>query len=190
MTKLHVHDLETRDRLVYPDTAGITPASPALAVLTDFRREPPPVIEGSARAQHAAEIMMSEHQHMKLVVDADETLRGIIGLEDMSEQGILQWGMENGVCPTDVLVADVMHPRRFLLCMDYEEFSLSNVADVLEVLQAQRQQYCLVVDKLSHKIIGVLDHRDIVRRINEELALRFALRQQQRHRQARPAPLL
>lgn len=183
MKKLKVYDLETCDRLVYPESSGrITPESPALAVLTDFRRLPPALIEGSALAQHAAEIMASEHQDMKLVVDMDETLRGIIGMEDMSEQSVLMWAMDNGISPAEVLVSDLMHPRRFLFCMDYDELSRSRVEDVLRALQAQRQQYCLVVDRLGHRIVGVLSQRDTMLRVNEGLALRFRARRHQGQR--------
>lgn len=164
MRNLKIYNLESGDCLVQPERIeDITLNSCALEVLIDYRNAAPRLIEGKAIAQQTAELMASEHQNMKLVVDEDEHFMGIVSFEDISEQNILLTAIENGINRNEVLVADLMHSRTSLPVMDYDDVKRSTVSEVIHTLRQYGQQYCLVVDRAEHHILGILSSREISR---------------------------
>lgn len=167
MKNLTVYAVDTIDHLVQPDEFDdVTPESSALTILTDFRNHRPHVVEAHIPAIEAAEAMVQENIHFKLVVDMHGEFVGLISYEDLSEQSILLTQVANGVMRDEVLVSDLMHHRPSIRAINYEEFKRSSVADIIYTLQRHGQEYYIVVDRDQHHIRGVVSSAEISRRLH------------------------
>lgn len=153
MKNLNIYNVDTIDHLVQPDEFDeITEASPALAILTDFKHHRPHVVEAHLSAAEARELMVQENINLKLVVDANKEFIGLIGREE-------------------VLVADLMHVRGSIRAINYDELQRSSIADIIYTLQRHGQQYYIVVDRNQHHIRGVVSTAEISRRLHQPITV-------------------
>ncbi len=166
MKTLDLHPLEEVDHLIYPeDMADITENSPALLVLTDFKLHRPFVIESTTPIDEAENLMKRAHVKLKLVVNKEGKLRGIIAHADLESQHILQLTTQ-GYQRRDITVGDLMIPRRDLSALDYDELRNSTIGQIIATLKQNGVQHCLVVDKNTHSIRGLISASDIARKLH------------------------
>ena len=99
MKTLSLFNLDAVDQLVQPtDFTETSLNSPALSVLSDFKHNQPTMIEGNTSATQALQMMQLEHCQLKLVVDADERMLGLIHIEQLSEQALLRQVIQGIYC--------------------------------------------------------------------------------------------
>jgi Mg2+/Co2+ transporter CorC len=99
------------------------------------------------------------------VIDANQELIGLISYEQLSIQNVLQ-RLGKGVNRTDLTVADLMRPRSEIKALAYEQIKHCTIGDVLNTLQHNGEQHCLVIDTESHHIRGVISASDIANRLH------------------------
>lgn len=174
MKKLALFNLDSVDQLIQPtDFSETTLNSPALSVMTDFKHSQPTMIEGNTSAAIAMNMMQQEHCQLKLVVDANETMQGLIHVEQLSEQAIMRQVIQ-GESRHSIKVRDLMRPRDNIKALAYQQLQNCTIADVVNTLQSSGEQYCLVVDRDNHQIRGLIHAQDVARRLH----MPFAIRQQ------------
>jgi len=151
----------------------ITANSPALAVFTDFKLKTPYTISPDTSPADAERLMLEAHVKMKIVVDADNNLLGILGLRELDEERIIT-RVASGAARAEITVGDLMIPKAKLKAISYKELGTAKVRDVLDALSAEGLQHCLVVDDGSQTIRGLISASDIARKLHIPLSLHKA----------------
>jgi len=142
MKNLTVFSVDAIDHLVQPDEFDdLTPQSPALAILTDFRSHRAHVVEAHIPAAEAVDLMLQENVNIKLVVDGKGEFTGLVSYEDLSDQAIMLIQNSHHVRRNEVLVSDLMHARESIRAINYEDFERASVADIIFTLQRHGQRY-------------------------------------------------
>ncbi|WP_297532277.1 CBS domain-containing protein [Thalassolituus sp.] len=166
MKKLTLYPVQKIDELVQPaDFKEKTLLSPAMDFFTDFRDVEPLVIEGPVPAPEARSLMIRTHVRLKIVVDAAGHFAGVVSAADLSEQNIIAEAAGSGVPRDEVPVSDLMTRKQDLLALNIHEVSSSTIGDVIDFLQDNYQQHCLVIDEDTHQIRGVFSASDISRKL-------------------------
>lgn len=165
------------------DPTSIHIHSPAIEVMTDYRRARPVTISPNASLDEANKMMARSNAQFLLVADEHEHLLGIV--TDTGTQGSrpLAVAHQKSVRPSELVVADVMIDK-------HDEAEVTHLSDVLNarvgnvlaMLKALGTTYCLVVDHDEaehHVLCGVFSLPRIERLIGldpqtEELAHTFS----------------
>ena len=147
MHALNLYKTEAIDTLAWPVVENtITVKSSAMAVFTDFKQHLPHVIDARTPATKIESIMRQSHVRMMLVVNSENRFIGIVTSHDVGEQQIIQ-------------------RKTSLMSFDFSELIRSSVGDVIETLKDYGQHHCLVMDRDSHEIRGVISVSDIAREL-------------------------
>lgn len=171
MKTLALYSVENIDHLVQPaDFSGTTLQSPALTVVTDFKHHEPNMIDANTGARDALQMMQHEHSKLKLVVDKNGELVGLLALEQLSEQAMMRH-IAFGSSRDDICVADVMRPRERIKALAYQQLQHCSISDVVNTLQSSGEQHCVVIDRENHQIRGVISAQDIARRLKIPLQI-------------------
>jgi CBS domain containing-hemolysin-like protein len=167
MPKLTLHSVQNIDQLVFPEkTVYISMNSPAKAFFTDFIDNEPMVIDASVTALEARNMMIKTHVRLKLVVDENNQFLGVIGADHLSDQYILLQATNTGLHSLkEVLVSELMIRKKDLVALDYAELERSTIGNVVNFLQDNHQQHCLVIDRDNHTIRGLFSASDISRKL-------------------------
>lgn len=167
MKNLNVFAVAANDHLVQPEEfEDIQGSTSALAILTDFRRHKPHMVDGHLEASEALEVMRAEDISIKLVVDDKKEFVGVISIDDLSDHNMLLKQMAMHIKRDELMVRDLMHSRSNISAIDYEQFKRACVADVVAALKKSHQEYLLVVDQDAHHIRGIVSSRDISLRLH------------------------
>jgi CBS domain-containing protein len=171
MKNIALYDVDMFDALVWPDEyQGITLQSPAMAVLTDFRKSKPFVIDEGNSATEAEKLMLEEHVRLKIVVNKNNEFLGVISLEDINSQEVMK-RIAEGAERSELSVANFMRPKMALKVIQFCELQKASVADVVDVLKSNGLQHCLVVDREKHQIRGIISASDLARGLRIPLNL-------------------
>jgi len=167
MKNLNVFALAASDHLVQPEEfSDVQANTSALAILTDFRSHKPHMVDSHLEATEALEVMLAENVKVKIVVDDSKEFIGVISVEDLSNHNMLLKQMALHVNRDELLVRDLMHTRASIRALEYDQFKLATVADVVSTMKKTHQEYLLVVDKDAHHIRGIVSARDIASRLH------------------------
>ena len=174
MKTLALYAVEAIDHLVQPaDFEGATLSSPALVVVADFKHSQPNMINAGTSAADALEMMQQEQSKLKLVIDNDGELVGLLHIDQLSDQAIMR-RIAFGQSRNDILVADLMRPRERIKALAYQQLKHCTIGDVVNTLQSSGEQHCVVIDRESHQIRGVISAQDIARRLRMQLHIQQA----------------
>ncbi|XQW84293.1 CBS domain-containing protein [Thalassotalea piscium] len=166
MKNLHLFGLDEVDNIVSPEYFEQTTLdSAASEIFTDFKKVVPLKIEGSTSAVEALKLMIKSHVQMKMVVTENDKFLGIISTKELTEQKIMS-KVVKGTTRDEILVEELMLPRHCLSVFDYQELKRSKVRDVIFALEQNGLNHCLVVDRDTHQIRGVISSSDIARKLN------------------------
>ena len=172
MKNLTIFSLAATDHLVQPEEfEDITASHCALSILTDFRSHKPHMLDAHLDVGEALELMLSEDVRTKLVIDDNREFIGVISLDDLSEHSLALKRIELGVKHSELLVSDLMHARRDMRAVNYDEFAKARVGDVISTMKKQHQAYLLVVDQDAHHIRGIVSAREVAKRLHTEVEI-------------------
>ncbi|SEB00767.1 CBS domain-containing protein [Alkalimonas amylolytica] len=165
MKHLTLYSLDANDHLVQPNECHQQELSTAaIHWLTDFQQHQPSLLEAETPATEALMMLEREHSTLKLVVDANEELIGLISPQQVSAQSIMR-RVVMGEARDEITVRDLMLPRSRLKAVAYQDLLRSKISDVLSTLQREGEAFCLVLDRNSHQIRGVLSSEAIAKRL-------------------------
>jgi len=145
--------------------------SPAMEVFTDFSKQQPLMLEQNTSIDDAREIMRRTHTKLFLVIDAQEAFRGVISLNDLVSESVLK-EMERSRLPRHELTVErVMTPKSQLRAIDFAEFKLANVGEVLARMHKFGEQHVIVVETDSASIRGIVSAHAIARRMHAPIVI-------------------
>lgn len=145
--------------------------SPAMEVFTDFCRQQPLMVEQNTTVDIAREMLRRTHAELFLVIDAQETFRGIVSQDDLESEKVIQEMGQSRLRRSDLTVERVMTPRDRLRAIDFREFQLANIGDVLARLQENGEQHLLVAETKKPSIRGLVSADGIARRMHAPVVI-------------------
>ncbi|EXI66321.1 MAG: putative signal-transduction protein [Candidatus Accumulibacter adjunctus] len=157
--------------------------SPALAVMTDFHRQPPVTVTRDTSLEDANRIMALSHAHYLLVADEQRHLLGIVTEAGTRGHRPLAAAHRLGVKPAELVVGDVMVSKHDdAEVMHLRDVGAARVGNVLAALRELGSPFCLVVDhddEDHHVLCGVFSLAQIDRQLGltsatEEIAQTFS----------------
>lgn len=140
--------------------------SPATEVFTDFTRQNPLMLEQTTTIADAREMMKRTHVKLKLVIDSNEAFQGVITLEDLMSAKVVQAMEKTGLSRFELTVRQVMTPRSALHAIDFHDFELASIGDIVATMQKYGDQHVLVVDMKRGSIRGIVSANDMARRMH------------------------
>lgn len=166
MKKLHFYHVSSVDELAQPqETNQITLDSPALTFLTDFSVTEPLMIDSSASAIEAKELMQKTHVRLQMVVDENNHFVGVVSADDLIDRKLVM-KVSEGNPRNEIPITEMMKPKESLMALDIEELSRANIRDVINALRDSGQQHALVISRDNHKIRGIFSASDISRKLH------------------------
>lgn len=166
MNKFNFYSASNIDELVWPEEIeAASLETGALEFLTDFHTTKPFVIESSMPAIDVKSIMIIAHVRFKFVLNKSSQFLGVISADDLIDRRILQKESE-GIKRDEILVTDLMRPKKNLVALDFDELSRASIGDVIEVLKDIGQQHCLVVEVDTNRVRGIFSASDISRMLH------------------------
>lgn len=161
----------------------VTLNSPALDVMTDFKIVTAYTIFPLESIEEAQHKMIHRGVRLLLVVDAKNTILGLVTSTDLMGEKPMQVIQNTGCTHAEVLVQDIMTPgdRLEVICMNDVEHA--RAGNVLATLKASGRQHALVVDRsapgLPQKVRGILSLSRLTRQLGvtvqtAEIARTFA----------------
>lgn len=166
MRTLTAYTLDQIDHLVQPaEFQDATLKSPALSIFTDFRSSNPMLLDENTPALEAEEMMRHERSQLKLIVDSNREMVGVLSSDQFSSQNLMRL-VNKDVKAKDLTVKDVMQPRAEVMGLSYQQLQHCTVGDVLNTLQKAGEPYAVVIDHENHQIRGIISARDITARLH------------------------
>jgi len=133
-------------RPLAPQSARVTPESPAMQVMTDLTRVAPATIRPQAPLAGANQFMIARGVRLLLVADDQENVLGVISATDILSERAMRVAIERGLRRDELTVADVMTSAQQVEVIAYEDVVSARVGHVLETLRRAGRQHALVVD--------------------------------------------
>lgn len=125
----------------------VTHESPALDVMTDFRRVTAFIATPGDTIRQAEERMHRRKVRLLFVMDSQDRVAGLITSTDIQGEKPLKIVQSRGIRRDEVLVADIMTPVERLEAIDYDDIAHARVGHVLETLKARGRQHALVIEQ-------------------------------------------
>jgi CBS domain containing-hemolysin-like protein len=120
--------------------------SPALDVMTDFRRMTAFTASPGDTLQQAEAQMIRRKVRLLFVMDIEDQVAGLVTSTDVYGEKPMQVVQSRGIHRYEVLVSDIMTPVDQLEAIDYVDLSHASVGHVLETLKARGRQHALVIE--------------------------------------------
>jgi len=162
---LNMYDIVTQDE---PDISRInltlTLDSPAISLFEFTNEDKPLLLDGDTPALEAVKLLSRLETKVHFVVNAQNRFQGIIELENLNAIEFIKRAA-HGYSREELLVSDFMIPRRVLRAFDIEELKQAKIQDVVHSLNETGAQYCLAVDRIDHRIRGIISREDIEHRL-------------------------
>jgi len=133
-------------RPLAPQSARVTPESPAMQVMTDLTRVAPATIRPQAPLAGANQFMIARGVRLLLVADDQENVLGVISATDILSERAMRVAIERGLRRDELTVADVMTSAEQVEVIAYGDVESARVGHVLETLRRAGRQHALVVD--------------------------------------------
>src|SRR5437660_5524357 len=133
-------------RPLAPQSARVTPQSPAIQAMTDPPRVTPATVRPQAPLADANQFMIARGVRLLLVADDQENVLGVISATDILSERAMRAAIDRGLRRDELTVADVMTPAEQVEVIDYADLQGARVGHVLETLRRAGRQHALVVD--------------------------------------------
>ncbi len=148
---------------------SVTLESPALEVMTDFKRVQAVTIGPDAILSAVNKAMLRNSVHSLLVADERRCILGIITSTDTLGEKPMQIVRERGIRNEEVLARDIMTPRDRLEVIDFEDLRTAVVGHVVATLKWNGRQHALVAeddDSGRQLIRGIFSASQIARQLD------------------------
>lgn len=117
--------------------------------------------------------MIRAHVKLKLVLDAQDQLLGVVSFRDLRGERY-QHLIGQGTARSAIKVRDVMTPRAELRALAYAELTDARVGDVVETLRSEHCQHFVVIDEELEAVRGLLSASDLARRLHVPIEITHA----------------
>jgi len=154
-----------------PAVSVLSLHSPAMEVFTDFCRQQPLLVEQNTSVDVAREMMRRTHSEVFLVIDAQESFRGVLSQDDLESEKVMQEIGTSRLRREEITVERVMTPRGRLRAIDFRELQLANIGDVLTRMRDTGEPHMLVAETRSPSIRGIVSADGIARRMHTPVVI-------------------
>lgn len=162
---LNMYDIVAEDEPDFAEqTSTLTEESPAISLFESPTDGKHMFIGSDLSALDAVKLLSNTNAKVHFVVNSFNHFQGIIELENLNTIEFIK-RTSNGYSREELLVSDFMIPRKTLRAFDLEELKKAKVRDVIDSLGVTGAQYCLAVDRVNHRICGLLAREDIESRM-------------------------
>ncbi len=148
--------------------------SPALEVMTDFRKVAAATIDPDAPLNAANRFMIRRGVRLLLVTDDRREILGLITATDILGERPVKFAIDRSVKRQDILVRDIMTPRERLEALWFSDLATAEVGHVVATLKAAGRQHALVAesaeDGAGEVVRGVFSLSQIARQLGIQLA--------------------
>ncbi len=127
--------------------ARVKEQSPAILAMTDLRRQIAVTVEPNVSIDRALQRMKSAGVRLLFVVNSDKLVLGLITATDIQGEKPLQFHQELHLRYEEIMVRDIMTPKRELEVMLMEDVLRASVVDIVTTLRAIGRRHALVLDK-------------------------------------------
>jgi len=121
--------------------------SPAISVMTDLRQVSAATISADTSLSDATRTMMARNVRLLLVVNAEQSVIGLITARDTQGERPIQWLHDRGGKYTDLRVGDLMIATPDIDLIDLKDVLLAEVGHVVATLKAWGRQHALVAER-------------------------------------------
>jgi DeoR family transcriptional regulator, catabolite repression regulator len=141
--------------------------SPGMEVFIDFALQQPLMLDQSTTIDVARQMMKSMHSTLLLVIDSHESFQGVISLEDMVSEQVTKLIAQSRLQWNELTVEQAMTLRSDLRAIDFAEFKLANIGDLVAAMRKFGKRHLIVVDKQKRSLRGMVSAHSIARRMHE-----------------------
>ena len=145
--------------------------SSAMEVFTDFSQQPPMMLEQNTPIDDARAIMRSTHTKLFLVINAQESFRGVITLNDLVSELVMKEMDRSRLSRNELTVEQVMTPRSKLRAIEFADYQLARIGDVLNRMEKYGEQHMIVVETESASVRGIVSAHGIARRMHAPVTI-------------------
>lgn len=142
---------------------------PALEVMTDFNYVPPVTVRAETPIDEALELMKFAGVRSQLVIDADESIVGLITSYDIQGEKPIEIARESRIPRTRITVGMIMTPSTDINVLDLDRVRRLQIGHIVETLQELERQHLLVVEidvaSGHHKVCGLFSMSQIQRQL-------------------------
>lgn len=155
-----------------PAAAAVTLDSPAIEVMTDFRRVRPVTIEPHASIDMALAVMRYAQVRLLLVTGEGDRLNGLITARDIEGEKPIRIARDTGQSHKDITVGMVMTPRATITALPLVSVERWRVGHIVATLHYLERQHTLVVDTApggAQRVCGLFSTTQIGRQLGEDV---------------------
>lgn len=152
--------------------ATVTLDSPAIAVMTDFRRVRAVSIDAHASIDMALAVMRYAQVRLLLVTSGDDRLSGLITARDIEGEKPIRIARDTGQSHKDITVGAVMTPRASITALPLISVERWRVGHIVATLRYLERQHTLVVDTAANggqRVCGLFSTTQIGRQLGEDV---------------------
>lgn len=137
----------------------VTLDDPALSIMTDLRQTIPITVKPDVSIDIANEKMITYGVRLLLVTENSDTLSGLITSADILGEKPLRLTHERQITHNELLVSDIMTPRKKLEAILLTDIETSKVGNIVSSMSLFGRHHALVIEK------GQTGELDVIRGI-------------------------
>ncbi len=149
--------------------------SPALDVMTDFKKEHAITISSHESIEAAKRKMEEKGIRLLIAVDLHNYVHGIIRTSDISGDKPIRYIQEFGGTRKDITVEDIMIPERDIEVLAFQDVMHMKVGDIVETLKKLENYHALVAEikgpEEDRKVRGLFSLNRIARQLGVEIQI-------------------
>ena len=115
-------------------------------------------------------MMKVAHVKLKLVIDKDGQLIGLVTYNDLIGERPMVIETRHRINRNEIDVSDVMTSLSEIVAISIQSLNES-IRNLIELMKAERTRYILVLNESEEKITGIISSSDIIRKLKLPLSL-------------------
>lgn len=148
----------------------VSPADPALSVMTRFSKIRPFTIGSLTSLKLAHEKMIHCGVRLLFVSDEAHRIQGLITATDLNGEQPIQYCLEHGCTYDDILVRDVMTHLSRLEAFRYSDVIKATIDDLIKAMTFCQRQHMLVID--GEVVVGLFSTTQIEKQAGVSMPLK------------------
>ena len=152
---------------------GLSMGDPAIDAITDLSVVSAITVNPCASLENVKDRMVASGVRLLLVTNQFHHVTGIITTNDISGPKTMNYMREVGGKIEDIIVNDMMTPRRSIETLSMDDLQNAKVGDLVETLKRMGRQHALITEKDengSNIIRGIVSASQLSAQLNVEIS--------------------
>ena len=144
---------------------NLTPASPAIDVMTDLRHVASQAVSPFSGIEQATERMKNACVRLLFVINQSYEILGILTSQDILEERIVTHMNTHNIRREEITARDLMTPQSQVEVLQMYDVARATVGDIIKTFRQMGRQHALVVEEIEGKqtIRGILSTTQIAK---------------------------